>query len=269
MNIPNQNTIGPDNSQPITNRLVVIIPCYNEEKRLQVDKYALIARQNPEITLLFVNDGSSDATLQILQKMSESIANISYLDIQHNCGKAEAVRQGFLHTLNQTQSQCIAFYDADMATPFNDLLAMVDMLVKSDLYMVTGCRFKRMGGNINRRYSRFLLGRIFATCAANVLCLPVYDTQCGAKVLKTSIIPDIFNEKFVSKWLFDIELFARIILRFGINTALEKIIEYPLSAWTEIGDSKLKFKDVIRQPYNLLKINNHYKIKNYAKQTCH
>ena len=268
MGIPISNTIN-DNTPCVSgqqnNNLVVVIPCYNEEKRLQIDKYSQIANANPNITLLFVNDGSSDATLYTIQKMSNSTANIEYLDIQPNCGKAEAVRQGFLHVIKENQPKCIAFYDADMATPFNDLLNMAEMLIKSDLYMVTGCRFKRMGGNINRRYSRFLLGRIFATCAANVLCLPVYDTQCGAKVLKTSVIPEIFDEKFVSKWLFDIELFARIILRFGIDTALKKIIEYPLSAWTEVGDSKLKFKDVLRQPYNLLKINKHYKIKKNVK----
>ena len=264
--IKNSNT---DNYTTKLPDLAVVIPCYNEENRLQTELYTQIAKKHPNITLCFINDGSTDATLHLLQDLSKEVPNIEFLDVQPNKGKAEAVRCGFLYVAANIPSKCIAFYDADMATPFEDLVNMSELLLQKDYFMVTGCRFKRMGGNISRKYFRFLLGRIFATCAASVLRLPVYDTQCGAKVLKTSIVSTIFGEKFVSKWLFDIELFARIIIYFGFAPATAKIIEYPLSSWTEVGDSKLRLKDILRQPYALLKINNHYNIKSHVKQTCH
>lgn len=249
--------------------MVVVIPCYNEGNRLQTELYSQIAEEHPNITLCFINDGSTDATLHLLQDLSKDVANIEFLDVQPNKGKAEAVRCGFLYAAASIPSKCIAFYDADMATPFEDLVSMSELLLDQDYFMVTGCRFKRMGGNINRKYFRFLLGRIFATCAAAVLRLPVYDTQCGAKVIKTSIVNKVFGEQFSSKWLFDIELFARIIIHFGYTQATTKIIEYPLSSWTEVGDSKLKPRDILLQPYALLKINNHYKIKKHVEQTSH
>lgn len=265
----NYTNIHHNNSVQDNSKTTIVIPCYNEAQRLNSKLFTDLAKAHTDTTLLFVNDGSKDTTLDLLKNLASQQQNIQFLDLKTNLGKAEAVRQGVLYAHTNIPSHCIAFYDADMATPFSDLLKMSDFLLENDQLMVTGCRLKRMGGDINRRYSRFILGRIFATCAANVLCLPVYDTQCGAKVFHNSIISKIFNDKFVSSWLFDIELFARIILTFDFNTALTRITEYPLSSWTEVGDSKLKFKDVIRQPLNLFRINKHYKIKKYVKQTCH
>jgi hypothetical protein len=93
-----------------------------------------------------------------------------------------------------------------MATPLSDMQEMIKQIDIRQLHMITGCRFKRMGGNVDRRFSRFIFGRVFATCAANVLKLPVYDTQCGAKIFERNVAKEIFAMPFVSKWLFDIEL---------------------------------------------------------------
>lgn len=246
----------------------IIIPCYNEASRLKKEEFIRFASEHPQIDFLFVNDGSTDNTLQVLMQMANQNERIHYLDINPNVGKAEAVRKGMLYAVNHYPSEYFAFYDADMATPLEDLLKMVQILASNNLLMVTGCRFKRMGGEIQRSYSRFFIGRIFATCAAHILCLPVYDTQCGAKAFSQKTITILFDKPFVSQWLFDVELFARMILKFGYQSSLTNILEYPLSKWVEVGDSKLKFKDVLRQPLNLLKINNHYKIRKYVKSSC-
>ena len=247
-------------------KMVVVIPCYNEEKRLDVSAFLRYANEYQNLFLLFVNDGSSDGTSSILSKMKEENNSINVLELSKNVGKAEAVRQGFLFVEKQyADVSFIAFYDADLATPFTDLVAMLHIASLNDYYLVTGSRIKRMGGNIERKYSRFLLGRIFATFAARVLRLPIYDTQCGAKIFKNEIAKNIFSEGFISKWLFDIELFARIIIQYGFATSLEKIVEYPLTGWKEVQGSKLKLKDIIRQPLNLIKINSHYKLKKHVK----
>lgn len=244
---------------------IIIIPCYNEAKRLPTESFLNFVLGNPDIMFLFVNDGSKDNTLSVLEDFTSKHPLLRYLDLEKNGGKAEAVRQGVLYAYEQFNPELIGFYDADMATPLFDLSAMLQQIELKKYYMITGCRIKRMGGDIERRYSRFLFGRIFATCAASILHLPVYDTQCGAKIIRSDVAKHIFSTPFVSKWLFDVELFARIIINYGYDEALSKIVEYPLSVWKDVGGSKLTIKDILVQPLNLLKIKFHYKLKKYVK----
>lgn len=245
---------------------IVIVPCYNEANRLNGNEFDKFTKTNPDIKFLFVNDGSKDDTVNVLLKMVSANSSFFLLDLKNNVGKGEAVRQGVIHSLDSFDNvDIIAFFDADIATPFSDLKSMIIIIEKGEYYMVTGCRFKRMGGDIERRYSRFFLGRIFATFAANILKLPVYDTQCGAKLFKAEIAKVIFEKPFISKWLFDIELFARIIVNYGYVNAKSKILEFPLTEWKDVRGSKLRVKDILRQPYNLYKIHNFYKIKKLIK----
>ena len=248
---------------------ILIIPCYNEEKRLDTKVFLELAQCHGDIIFMFVNDGSKDNTRKILHALSEAALNITVLNLPQNVGKAEAVRQG-VHTALATYPEIptLAFYDADLATPFKDLNIMIDKLLQEQLLMVIGCRFKRLGGNIDRRFGRFILGRIFATIAANILKLPVYDTQCGAKVFSYEIAQQIFKQPFYSRWLFDIELFARIINIHGYPETIDRVVEYPLTSWKDIGGSKLKFSSILRQPINLLKIHRKYRKQLKAKRKC-
>ena len=246
-------------------RTVICVPCYNESERLNREAFLSFANEHSDIAFLFVNDGSKDNTLDVLNEFATQHKNLHVLNLEQNGGKAEAVRQGMMHAFHAFQPKYIGFYDADMATPLSDMQEMIKQIDIRQLHMITGCRFKRMGGNVDRRFSRFIFGRVFATCAANVLKLPVYDTQCGAKIFERNVAKEIFAMPFVSKWLFDIELFARIIIKFGYPVALSKIIEFPLSAWEDVRGSKLSLKDIIRQPIDLLKIRNHYKLHKHAQ----
>lgn len=245
---------------------IVVVPCYNESNRLNINEFDKFAKSNPFIRFLFVNDGSEDDTINVLMKMHKDNSSFFVLDLKENVGKAEAVRKGMMYSMDLMENiDIIAFYDADIATPLSDLKSMIGIVEGNQYYMVTGCRFKRMGGNVERRYFRFLLGRIFATFAANILKLPVYDTQCGAKLFKAEIAKVIFEKPFISRWLFDVELFARIIVNYGYLNAKSKILEYPLTEWRDVKGSKLGIKDIIRQPYNLYKIHNFYRIKKLIK----
>ncbi|MDD2411522.1 MAG: glycosyltransferase [Bacteroidales bacterium] len=246
----------------ISNNTVIVIPCYNEENRLPVETFLSLIQKHENFKFIFVNDGSSDDTLSVLQNLTAQNDRCALLNLEKNVGKAEAVRQGILLAIeDKDENLLVGFYDADMSTPFEDMLKMANEATNNEYFMVAGCRIKRMGGDIQRRYFRFLFGRVFATAAASILKLPVYDTQCGAKIIKADIAKKIFKDAFVSKWLFDIELFARIIKLYGFDIALEKILEFPLSAWIDVRGSKLGLKDIIRQPVNLYKIKRHYKIK--------
>ena len=124
--------------------------------------------------------------------------------------------------------------------------------------MVIGSRVRLLGRNIQRNAIRHYLGRLFATCASIVLGLPIYDTQCGAKLFKnTKELRMVFQKPFRVKWTFDVEILARFILveRLMDSTTLTKFsVEYPLEEWIDTPGSKIKAGDFFLGAFELLKI---------------
>jgi dolichyl-phosphate beta-glucosyltransferase len=238
----------------------IIIPCFNEANRLKVNLFISFLNDNKtEYDILFVNDGSSDNTFNVLSEISKNNPfNCFTLNLEKNSGKAEAIRQGILKMANSTTYKYLAYLDADLATPFSEVLLMVAIAEKNpNLWLILCSRWKRLGSNIIRKRKRHLLGRVFATFASIILKLPVYDTQCGAKLIRADIAPSIFNESFITSWLFDIELIARIR---NLNRAnIEKLLfEHAVMQWQDIEGSKLKLSHMFKVPLQLLKIHRKY-----------
>ena len=125
-----------------------------------------------------------------------------------------------------------------------------------------GSRVKLLGRKIERRRSRHYLGRVFATAVSTILGLDVYDTQCGAKLFRvTPFIRALFQQPFLSRWIFDVEILARLIqARRGKNLpqADRVIYEFPLMEWRDIPGSKLGYRDFFRAAWELCRIHNHY-----------
>ena len=234
-------------------KTVIVIPCYNEAERLPQEELLRYAQTHPDTALLLANDGSRDNTLEVLKALCERYENLHLLDIQPNGGKAEAVRQGILHATLDLSPDYVAFWDADMATPLNEVEGFVAWMDKG-YDMVTGLRLMRLGAEVSRRPLRHYLGRCFATCASLVLGLPAYDTQCGAKMFRSELVVTLFNAPFVTHWLFDVELLARYERAYGKQRAKEKIYELPLFHWQDVAGSKLKSRDFLKAPAELLKI---------------
>jgi len=243
--------------QPDT-KIFIIVPCYNEEKRLQTDFFINFLKDNKNYAFLFVNDGSIDNTLTLLQTNAKENDRFCVLNLEKNEGKAEAVRRGMLYVFENYDCDFIGFWDADLATPLFEIHNFVHIIQKYDCDMVTGLRLMRLGAKVKRKSSRHYLGRIFATVASKTLKLPVYDTQCGAKLYKKQIVKPLFTNKFISKWLFDVEILARYINFFGHQNAIEKIYESPLFQWEDMSGSQLKVKDFVKAPIELWKIRKQY-----------
>lgn len=242
-------------------KIAIIIPCYEEANRLQKDKYLLFSRQNPNVFFLFVNDGSKDKTLIVLKDLKEKKSeNIDVLNLKNNLGKAEAVRNGINHVLKTKDVQYVGFLDADLSTPLTELESLLGFIIShNEIKMISGSRIRKMGAHIERLWIRHYIGRIIATVAGSVILkLPVYDTQCGAKVFDSKLAGDIFRERFVTRWLFDIEIYCRIINNFGRKEALRIIYELPLKTWCDIRNSKVTLKDLFSVPFELLRIHSRY-----------
>ncbi|KAK3274039.1 hypothetical protein CYMTET_17758 [Cymbomonas tetramitiformis] len=169
--------------------LVVVPGCYDEADRLPKQEFLDYASALEDIVFLFVNDGSKDGTLALLNSAQSSHPEkVQVLDLPLNRGKAEAAI----------------------------VVGLVVMKLSSEenghIEMVFGARVALLGRYIQRKASRHYLGRIFATLASLVLDVPIYDTQCGAKMFR--VTPDlntVLSQPFRSRWIFDVELIARFV----------------------------------------------------------
>ncbi len=229
---------------------IIVIPCYNEAERLKPERFHEFD-DGGRTRFLFVNDGSTDSTLDVLRELARADEErFALLHLPHNCGKAEAVRRGLLHALTD-DPDVVGYWDADLATPLNAIPQLCGLLeTRKELEMVLGARVKLMGRRIERRAHRHYLGRVFATFASLVLRLPIYDTQCGAKVLRASPrLRRVLEEPFRATWTFDVELLARF-LRFsaeeGVLDPGRAIYEYPLHEWYDAPGSKVRPADYLR-----------------------
>ena len=236
----------------------IVIPCYNEAARLDREAFSRFVSSH-DVSFLFVDDGSTDATRQTLDDLRESRPDrINVLSLPTNVGKAEAVRRGLLAACESNPTY-VGFWDADLATPLGDILAFKSLLdARPDIEMVFGSRVNLLGRNVHRRLARHYIGRVFATAAAGVLGVGIYDTQCGAKLFRVSPgFVDRLSEPFIGGWIFDVEMIAREVRarRSSGLTPVSKIIyEYPLTEWRDVAGSKIKPADWAKVAFSLGRI---------------
>ncbi|MFD2826106.1 dolichyl-phosphate beta-glucosyltransferase [Leeuwenhoekiella polynyae] len=245
-------------------KTAIIIPCYNEETRINKSAFINFIQSSENYHLCFVNDGSKDKTLDVLKGIQQTDQQkVSVIDMKRNSGKAAAVRAGarYLHTKSDIEH--IGFIDADLSTDFEDFIALDDTLKRNaTLKMVFGSRAKdNDGGGIKKDPLRAVFSKVIKMCVYLILGLPIQDTQCGAKVFKKELIPVIYAKSFLSKWLFDVELFIRLKKYMGGKTQVMQVIhEQALNRWVHVDDSKLGLKDSLEIPLRLMIIWFNYNV---------
>jgi CheY-like chemotaxis protein len=246
----------------------IVIPCYNEEKRLNGKDFIDYIDRNAGYHLCFVNDGSTDNTLAILKSLSKSREDfITVYDCAENGGKAEAVRRGMLHMAKRDDLDYIGFLDADLSTSLSDFDDLVAAIESSKYKIVSGSRISRMGADIDKEPARELISLAINFIIRRILKMNFNDTQCGAKVFHRDVVHISFDKKFISKWIFDIEIYRRITLYFGLKKARKLVCEQPLKRWIHAEGSKLSMKDSIKIIGQLLQISWHYRAgKNKGKK---
>jgi dolichyl-phosphate beta-glucosyltransferase len=250
-------------SRSVPVQSAIVVPCYNESRRLRVDEFERFLDSDPQgCVLIFVDDGSRDQTAEVLEGIRKRNKDrVVVLQQPVNRGKAEAVRSGMNYAFDQG-FPFAGFWDADLATPLAALASFVDLLaIRPELDMIFGARVRLLGRHVERRASRHYMGRAFATAASLVLRLPIYDTQCGAKLFRrTPEMRTVFAEPFLSRWIFDIEIIARYIsVMKSANEAARHIYELPLKFWVDVKGSKLGPHDFARAAYDLCRIGLKYR----------
>lgn len=223
---------------------VIIVPCYNEAKRLPVHVFLNFVKKHDHIFFKFINDGSTDKSRQIINNLCRTYPEkLEAIHLPKNVGKGEAVRIGLLHACNN-KCDFIGYWDADLSTPLSEINRFILVFKENrGIDAVLGSRVLLLGRMIERKAYRHYIGRVFATIFSHILNIPIYDSQCGAKLFRlTPEFKKIISLPFLTRWLFDVEIISRS-LDFSKNQPA-RIHEEPLLEWTHVADSKLKLSDL-------------------------
>ena len=228
--------------------LSIIIPAYNEEKRLpktliEIDKY--LREQNYEYEIIIVNDGSKDKTAETVKELFSEIRNLKLIDNKENHGKGFVVRQGLL----EAKGKYKLFTDADNSTSINQVEKMWPEFEKG-YDIVIGSRDVK-GAVLDPPQSwirKVILGEGFKLFRKIIVGLwKIQDTQCGFKALTAKSADDILPKCRINRWAFDPE-----ILVIGKKLGY-KIKEVPV-VWVNDPDSKVKFKGMMKMGFDLIKV---------------
>lgn len=248
-------------------RTTIIVPCYNEQFRLQADLFSDYLRSSDDVHLLFVDDGSTDETFAILTSLEQRHQNASTLRLPQNVGKAEAVRHGVLHSFDNTavSADYIGYWDADLATPLTAIQTCRAVLERrNELQVVLGSRFPLLGRDIQRDAKRRAAARAFSLLVHRLTTLRVRDTQCGAKLFRAGHeVRSAFARSFGVNWVFDIEVLLRLQSLWEADWQ-RRVYECPLDEWHEVGGSKLKPTDFLVAFREVMRLAWAYRGRNQA-----
>jgi len=240
-------------------RLALVVPCFNEAERLDGDAFIAFARERSDRRLCFVDDGSTDATAARLAEIAAAAPErIGVECLSVNQGKGSAVRAGIRAELARAP-RYVGYWDADLATPLRFVETLADHLdLHPELALAAGSRILMLGRPVARRAVRHYLGRVASTLVSLALRAPVYDSQCGAKLLRNGpALGALLDAPFASRWLFDVEILARIA-RSEPGTAEavlhRRVHEVPVPEWTDVPGSKVGFGALLRLPADLVRI---------------
>jgi glycosyltransferase involved in cell wall biosynthesis len=186
-------------------RLSIVIPAYNESARIELTLervMSCVERQGWDAEVLVVDDGSKDATPQIVQRWMERYARLHLIQNQGNRGKGFSVRNGLL----QAAGDVVMFTDADLSAPMEEaelLLAAID----DGADVAIGSRWMdRTRQTIHQPLYRRFFGRCFNWVTRTIMGLPFKDTQCGFKAFKRPAAQVIFRLQRIERWGFDPEI---------------------------------------------------------------
>ena len=190
----------------MSGRLSIVIPVYNEELRLKKNVVATIGyleRRHYDYEVVIVNDGSTDATNEIIGELMRLFKTIRLIDYAPNRGKGYAVKLGML----EGKGEYIFFIDADGSTPIETLEELLPYLQKGKADIVIGSRnMQESKREVTQPYYRRLLGKVGTYLIRRLVLPDVEDSQCGFKGFTNKAAHDIFSLTTIRRWGFDFEV---------------------------------------------------------------
>jgi dolichyl-phosphate beta-glucosyltransferase len=213
-----------------TPAISLIIPAYNEEKRLPATLEKIMAflqSEDAEAEILIVDDGSIDNTAQVAREFSSRYPSIFLISTPHR-GKGFAVKTGML----QGRGRMLLLIDADLSVPINQAWKLIPSEDRED-YIAIGSREAPGAERLQEPLYRHALGVTYNVLLRHLLNLPIRDTQCGFKCFHNRIAKKLFSLQTLNGWAFDVEILY-VAVKLGCT-----IIEVPVT-WQYDSDTRIK-----------------------------
>ena len=221
----------------VENKMLLVVPCYNDVARLSEFLPELARGLTAKFRVLVSDDGSKVKERQALQRLVEGVrekgtagCTVEVVFTERNTGKGGALMRGWAKLGDEAW---VGFVDADGAVGLSEILRAEAWLgEQSGIDALFGSRVKMLGREVERSWKRHLSGRIFATLVSELGRVPVYDSQCGLKLVRAAsyrrVAPFLQTEGFA----FDVEL-CLLLLKFDY-----RVIEFPVD-WHDVQGSKV------------------------------
>ncbi|HLV34550.1 MAG TPA: dolichyl-phosphate beta-glucosyltransferase [Spirillospora sp.] len=203
--------------------LTIIIPAYNEEKRLPRSLPLIMdfaAHQDYEVEVIVVDDGSEDRTASVVREFQQQYPSLRLFQVEHG-GKGHAVRAGMLRARGEYLFLC----DSDLSMPVDEMARFLPPELE-DYDVAIGSREVTGARRFDEPEYRHIMGRVFNGLVSLLLVSGIKDTQAGFKCFRREAAQWLFNQQTIKGWAFDVEILFR---RSGAACALSK---YPSTGIT-------------------------------------
>ena len=235
--------------------LSVVIPAYNEEKRLgrtlrKISKY-LLEKDYP-YEIIVVDDGSTDGTPELVREIAQEVPCIRLLENSGNRGKGYSVRKGVL----SSRGQLIIFSDADLSTPIEEL-DKLKVWIETGHNIAIGSRaLPESEILLPQPWYRQCMGKVFNRLVRFLAVLEIKDTQCGFKLFMGGVARSLFKKQTIDGFGFDAEVL------YMAKKSGYRVREVPVR-WINSSDSRVNiFKDPFLMLKDLIIMRKNYLIKN-------
>ena len=222
--------------------ILLLIPVFNEAPRWNEDYFISISTALSEnVDILFLNDGSTDTSLEKIQVLCNKSEAFKFLSSARNAGKAETIRKGIIYGITHGYN-LVGFMDADGAFEAGDVVRIMNVsaerILDSRKYQaIWSSRIKLAGRTIKRSGTRHFIGRLISNLIGVFSGNRPWDTQSGLKVFHLDDkFVQIVQTEFKTRWFFEVEIMQRYSQKFGIEF---KVWEEPLDYWSDIRGSKI------------------------------
>ncbi len=222
-------------------QLSVIIPAYNEEKRLPTtleSVHNFLSEREDSFEIIIVDDGSSDGTKEVVKVFAENHCGVRLISHSPNQGKGFSVREGML----KAEGQLLLLDDADGASPIAEIVRL-EKAIANGADVAIGSRAKQGDETVvNALSHRKHIGNTFNMIVQSLLLRGIEDTQCGFKLFKHDVAMDLFGVAQLNRYAFDVEILYLARLK-GYDIA-----EVPIN-WTNVEGSKI---NLVTDPMSML-----------------
>lgn len=234
--------------------LSIVIPAYNEEKRIgntldNIINY--LNKKDYKSEIIVVVDGSTDSTMNVIKEFGRKDSRIKATENKITRGKGYSVKKGML----ETNGKFALFTDADLSTPISEVEKLIHWLEKGYDVAIGSRSLKDSQVEIHQPFVREFMGKIFNKIMSLLVCKGFKDTQCGFKCFKRPVINKIFSRQIIKGFAFDVEIIL-IAERHGFRVKEVPVrwLNSPQSKVSIIRDPLIMFCDLLRiKFYDLMK----------------